>query len=70
MGSYIGWLFRTTTMGLVLWGCVPYAMAVEFALHDGSVLKTDGDNFVMEANSITGPVTITSPNGPASTCSL
>ncbi|MGB2335949.1 MAG: PDZ domain-containing protein [Alcanivorax sp.] len=66
MGSYIGWLFRTTTMGLVLWGCVPYAMAVEFALHDGSVLKTDGDNFVMEANSITGPVTITSPNGTVS----
>lgn len=66
MGTYIGRLFRATTIGLALWGCAPYAMALEFALHDGSVLKTDGDNFVMENNSITGPVTITSPNGTVS----
>jgi len=65
VGTYIGRLLRAATMGLALWGawCAPHATAQEFALPDGSVLKTDGDNFVMEGNSITGPVSITSPDG-------
>lgn len=68
MGVYIGRLFRATVMGVALWGvwCTPQAMAREFTLQDGSVLKTDGDNFVMEDNSITGPVTITNPYGTVS----
>jgi len=65
VGTYIGRFFRATVMGVALWGawCAPHATAQEFALPDGSVLKTDGDNFVMEGNSITGPVSITSPDG-------
>ena len=68
MGGYVDGLFRAATVGLALWGalCAPHAMAVEFALQDGSVLTTDESNFVMEDNAVTGPVTITRPDGMVS----
>ena len=61
----MGRLRRAATMGLALWGvwCAPQAMALEFTLQDGSVLKTDESHYVADNHTVTGPATLTRPNG-------
>ncbi|MEQ3723825.1 PDZ domain-containing protein [Alcanivorax sp.] len=63
MGIYTGSLFRVMVLALWVFGCTPQAWALEFTLRNGSVLKTDDSNFVPEDNTVTGPATITSPDG-------